>query len=234
LSSENDKPKYRLAFVASDGMEEPELVEPLRVVKQTGAAVDVLASHKQGIHAIRRQPEGTTEQIELLVDKTIAEVRPDAYDAVMVPGHSIESGRLRLEGDAKEFVESMREAGKPVLCIPVPTVEPPPAEVKREPTLRAVKALLQETFARWSDINAPRLGAALAYYTVLSMAPLLVVVVAMAGLVFGKDAAQGQIVWQIQDLVGVDGARGIQSLLASTQEHAKSGAIATVIGLFAI
>lgn len=90
--------------------------------------------------------------------------------------------------------------------------------------------LTKATFNDWIDDNAPRLGAALAYYTLFSLAPMLVVAIAVAGLVFGQEAAQGQIVGQIQGLVGVDGARFIESLLQSVNSPSH-GVIATVIGI---
>jgi membrane protein len=62
--------------------------------------------------------------------------------------------------------------------------------------------LLTETFSRWLEDRAPRLGAALAYYTVFSLAPLLIIVIAIAGLAFGEAAAEGRIVEQIQGVVG--------------------------------
>src|ERR1051325_8356093 len=65
-----------------------------------------------------------------------------------------------------------------------------------------IKALLGESFTEWSRHKGSRLGASLAFYTLLSLTPLLLVVVSYAGLVFGPNAAEGQVVWQIQSLVG--------------------------------
>ena len=70
--------------------------------------------------------------------------------------------------------------------------------------------LLKTTAISWTRDKVPRLGASLAFYTMLSLAPMLVVVMSVAGIVFGQKAAQGQIVWQIQDLVGPQGAMAIQ------------------------
>ncbi len=97
-------------------------------------------------------------------------------------------------------------------------------------TLRDIPGLVTAALDKWNKDNVPRLGAALAYYTVLSMAPLLVVVVAVAGLAFGKEAARGQIVWQIQGLAGYQVAEAIQGILQGAQEPGK-GIIATVAGV---
>lgn len=93
-----------------------------------------------------------------------------------------------------------------------------------------INYLVKSTFAAWSEDNVPRLGASLAYYTALSLAPLIMVVLAVAGLAFGKQAVQGELVWQIQDTVGVQGAKVIQDLIKASHEPS-SGILATIIGL---
>ena len=93
----------------------------------------------------------------------------------------------------------------------------------------SVLCLIKQTIANWNEINASSKGAALAFYTMLSVAPLLVVSIGIAALAFGRQAVEGQVVWQIQNLVGRDGAEVIQSLLASASRPA-SGILATVIG----
>jgi membrane protein len=96
--------------------------------------------------------------------------------------------------------------------------------------LREYGALLRQAVSAWIDDKAPRLGASLAFYTLLSLAPLLIVVVAVAALVYGQKAAEGQLVWEIQGLVGPEGARTIQGLLQSAYKPG-SGAIATIAGI---
>lgn len=82
----------------------------------------------------------------------------------------------------------------------------------------------------WIDDYAPSMGAALAYYTMFSIAPLLLIVISIAGFVFGADAARGEIVGQLRTLMGDDGARAIQSLLESVSQPGESLA-ATLFGL---
>ncbi len=90
--------------------------------------------------------------------------------------------------------------------------------------------LVKESASAWVDDRAPSMGAALSYYTVFSIAPLLLIVIAVAGLVFGTDAAQGAIVEQLQGLLGESAARTIQDVLRSVSEP-KDGVMATLIGI---
>jgi len=83
-------------------------------------------------------------------------------------------------------------------------------------TAQTIWDLLKETGTGWVEDKVPRLGAALAYYTILSAAPLLVITLAIAGLVFGREAAQGQLVEQLRGLIGQEGGEAIQTMLTHT------------------
>lgn len=99
--------------------------------------------------------------------------------------------------------------------------------------IRSAWPMVREAFSDWSEDNAPRLGAALAYYTVFSLAPLLIIVIAIAGLVFGEEAARGQIVDQVRGLVGDDAGKAIQDMIARAQQPT-SGLLATACSLVAL
>jgi len=94
---------------------------------------------------------------------------------------------------------------------------------------RSFWSLLKESAVAWSNDYAPSMGAALAYYTLFSLAPLLVIVIAIAGLVFGAEAANGEIESQLRGLIGQDGAVAVQGLLRSTSEPADS-LVASLVG----
>jgi membrane protein len=96
--------------------------------------------------------------------------------------------------------------------------------------LRTAGALARAAFAEWRSDNAPRLGAALAYYSALSLAPLLLVILGIAGMALGEDAARGRIIGEIRNLVGEDGGQAIQDILANARRP-ESGVIATLIGV---
>jgi membrane protein len=93
--------------------------------------------------------------------------------------------------------------------------------------------LAKEAVSSWSDDYAPSMGAALAYYTLFSIAPLLLIVIALAGLVFGEEAARGQIFGELQSLMGTQGAAAVQALLANVNQPSK-GVFAAVVGMAAL
>jgi membrane protein len=93
-----------------------------------------------------------------------------------------------------------------------------------------MEVMLKEAFQDWRDDNAPRLGAALAYYAVFSLAPLLLIAIAIAGLVFGEEAARGQVVQEIQGLLGEDGAQLVEAAVENARKPSQ-GVLATVLGL---
>lgn len=93
----------------------------------------------------------------------------------------------------------------------------------------ATWSLCYETVNEWVNDRASRKGAALAFYTVFSLAPILILSIAIAGLFFGKEAARGEIFAQVSGLLGKDGAQAIQAMVESAN-HKGAGAVATIIG----
>src|SRR5262245_65868099 len=94
-------------------------------------------------------------------------------------------------------------------------------------------SLLKETASNWSERKDARLGAALAYYSIFSIGPLIVIAIAVAGLIFGQDAVRGEVSGQIRGLLGDTGAMAVQSMLADASRP-RSGIIATVLGIGAL
>ena len=77
---------------------------------------------------------------------------------------------------------------------------------------KGIFAILKTTASNWKDDKAPTLGAALAYYTVFLLAPLLIIAIAIAGLAFGREAAQGQIFDQLRNLLADAGGKAMQDI----------------------
>jgi len=93
--------------------------------------------------------------------------------------------------------------------------------------------LLKATFTRWNDDNVPKLAAALAYYTAFSVAPLLLITIALAGMIFGVEVAQGAVSREISSLIGPRVAEGIDALLKHAWQP-RFGALATILGGIAL
>ena len=93
--------------------------------------------------------------------------------------------------------------------------------------------ILKRTFNDWSEDKAPRLAAALAYYTMFSLAPLLIIAIGIAGLVFGDEAARGEIVTQVRGLLGQSGAEAVEAMIQNASQR-DSGLLATVVGIAAL
>jgi membrane protein len=90
--------------------------------------------------------------------------------------------------------------------------------------------LVKDACQAWLDDYAPSMGAALSYYTLFSLAPLLILVIAIAAVVFGEEAARDQIVLQLQALIGPDGAAAVRGLLESAGRPGR-GFIASIVGV---
>ncbi len=96
--------------------------------------------------------------------------------------------------------------------------------------LRAWVNLCRTAVYSWLDDQAPTMGAAIAYYMVFSLAPMLVMVIGVAGLAFGKEAAEGALFGQLADLIGPESAEAVQAMLRSASST-RSGIIATAVGI---
>jgi membrane protein len=96
-------------------------------------------------------------------------------------------------------------------------------------TLNGAWSILKQTASDWLDDNASRLAASLAFYTLLSLAPLVIIAVAIAGFLLGPEAARGQIAGALSGVVGYEAAKGIQAVVASARSPV-SGTVGTIVG----
>ena len=92
-----------------------------------------------------------------------------------------------------------------------------------------VLSVFRTALRSWWDDDAPRLGASLAYYTLFAIAPVLLVATAIAGMVFGAEAVRGEIVGQLDHLVGREGAKAVETLLEGASQR-RAGIVATMVG----
>ncbi len=99
--------------------------------------------------------------------------------------------------------------------------------------MKRIFQLIKLTFQEWGEDNGGSLSAALAYYTIFSLAPLLVIAVAVAGLFFGREAAQGGLVDQIDQVVGQQGGELVESIIVNASAPTKGG-LAAALGLLTL
>ena len=103
----------RVAIIATDLFEESELVKPKQALDEAGARTTVIAPHSGEIQAVQHD----TKTKKVKVDKTLDEVRPAEFDAVLLPGGALNADALRVEKKAQEFVRQIDKAGKPIAVI---------------------------------------------------------------------------------------------------------------------
>src|SRR5450755_384127 len=95
-------------------------------------------------------------------------------------------------------------------------------------SFKYVLSLLKDTYGKWSEHQAPRLGASVAFYSLLSFAPLLVLLTAVIALAFGHQRAQGLLINDARQFIGDRGAETVESLLKNAQKPA-SGVFASLV-----
>lgn len=141
---------FRVAMLATDGFEETELTEPKRALESAGARVHVIAPKPDEIQAFRHHDKSIT----VPVDRTLDEVRPGEYDAVMLPGGALNADALRVEPKLKQFLRAMWESGRPfaVIChAPWELVSAGLAEGRRLTSYHTIQDDLKNAGADWVD-----------------------------------------------------------------------------------
>ena len=99
---------------------------------------------------------------------------------------------------------------------------------------KSLTQVAKDSVTQWIDDQPFQLAAALSYYTLFSVAPLMIIVIAIAGLAFGREAAQNQIFETLQGMIGQESARAIQEMIQSASNQPKTGIVSTVVGIIAL
>jgi deglycase len=104
----------RVAVLATDGVEETELTEPVQALRDAGARVTIVSLKPGQIQAVRHDLDKT---IKVKVDCTIGDVSPEEFDAVHLPGGTVNADSLRLVPEVQAFLRAMQDANKPISAI---------------------------------------------------------------------------------------------------------------------
>src|SRR5947209_3574157 len=105
---------FRVAVLANDGFEEPELTEPVKALREAGAQVTILSLKLGQIQGVRHDLDKT---IKVIVDRAIRDVSADEFDAVHLPGGTVNADSLRMVPEVQAFLRAMQDAGKPLAAI---------------------------------------------------------------------------------------------------------------------
>ena len=141
----------RIAIVATDGVEEAELVRPRDAVTAEGARTDVISLEPGEIQAMNHDLEPAST---IAVDKTVAEASPSDYDALLLPGGTVNADRLRMDPDVRSFVQGIVRAGKPVGVIchgPWTLLEAGLVEGRTLTSYPSLQTDLRNAGAKWVD-----------------------------------------------------------------------------------
>jgi protease I len=109
----NDLTQKRIAVIATDGVEESELTEPVKALRSAGARVDILSPKREPIQAFRHHDKSS----KIDVDKSLEEASPEDYDGLLLPGGALNADALRTDEKAQQFVRRINAARKPMAVI---------------------------------------------------------------------------------------------------------------------
>jgi protease I len=140
----------RVAILATDGFEQPEMVKPRAALDDAGAETTLIAPKSGKVQAWNMTDWGD----KFSVDQTLDEVSPDDFDALMLPGGVINPDKLRLNAKAVEFVKAFFDAGKPVAAIchaPIMLIEAGVVHGRRLTSWPSIRTDLVNAGALWED-----------------------------------------------------------------------------------
>lgn len=142
---------FRVAVLATDGFEEPELTEPVKALREAGAQVTIVSPEPGQIQGVRHDLDKT---IKVKVDRTTEDIRSDQFDAVLLPGGAVNADRMRTVPEVKGFLRAMQEAGKPFAAICHAPWELVSAGLVRDRTLTSYHSIqddIRNAGGRWVD-----------------------------------------------------------------------------------
>src|SRR5258708_875950 len=105
---------FRVAVLANDGVEESELMEPVKALRDAGAQVTIVSPKSGQIQGVRHDLDKT---VKIKVDRMIGDISADDFDAVHLPGGTVNADSLRMVPEVQQFLRAMQDAGKPVSAI---------------------------------------------------------------------------------------------------------------------
>ena len=141
----------KIAILATDGVEEVELTQPRDAVTAEGAQVEVVSLDEGELQAMNHDIEPASK---IRIDRTVAQASPSDYDALIMPGGTVNADRLRMDDDVRAFVREIFRAGKPVGAIchaPWTLIDAGVAEGRTLTSYPSLRTDLTNAGATWVD-----------------------------------------------------------------------------------
>jgi protease I len=145
-----DLKNKRVAVLVTEGFEQPELVEPVKALRDAGATVDIVSQERGPVRAFKHHDPAEPVQANM----TFEDARPESYDAVLLPGGVINADTIRMIPEAQKFVQAIDRAGKPMAVIchaPWLLVETGIAKGRTLTSWPSLKTDLKNAGATWVD-----------------------------------------------------------------------------------
>ncbi len=142
---------FRVAVLATDGFEESELTEPVKALQDAGAQVTIVSLRPGEIQGVRHDLDKT---IKVKVDRVLGDVSADEFDAVHLPGGTVNADSMRMVPEVQAFLRAMQEAGKPISAICHAPWELVSADLVRGRTLTSYHTIqddIRNAGADWLD-----------------------------------------------------------------------------------
>lgn len=146
---------FRVAILASDGVEDAELKEPRRALEEAGAKTTLVAPKAGNIYSMKHHDKVAQHN----VDETLDQARADQFDAVLLPGGALNADTIRVHPRAQQFVRDMDEAGKPIAVIchaPWLLVSAGIVKGRTMTSYHTIQDDLRNAGAKWQDIEVLR------------------------------------------------------------------------------
>lgn len=146
---------FKVAILATNGVEQPELTEPRKALEEAGASTTLISPKAGKIYAMKHHDKGD----QFAVDMTFDEAKPEDFDGVLLPGGALNADALRMNMKAREFVQKMDKAGKPfaIIChAPWLLVSAGLVKGRKMTSYHTIQDDLRNAGAGWSDKEVVR------------------------------------------------------------------------------
>ncbi len=208
----------RVALLCVDTVAESAVLDAIRMLEAGGALVDLVGEHAPEIELLRRTEYGGKIAITLPAARMLDRITTKEYAAAAL-FTELPEGEAHTDSEVSRLLREMKAEGKPIIAFSAGRGVPAAAaEPGRGPSSTFhLRRLLAASWQNWNAIDAPRMGAAIAYYTLLSLAPLLILIAAVSSMVFHGAIGENSMIELVRTLAGQEAAGIVGAVLANAK-----------------